>query len=79
MGATITPDKTLDLRNVDCALVMAKTEQTLKQMESGSVLEVLATDSCTEFDIPNWARRTGKELVNTIKEENVIKFYIKKL
>jgi tRNA 2-thiouridine synthesizing protein A len=79
MGVAIKPDETLDVRSAACSLVMAKTKQALSHMEAGSVLEVLTTDSCTEFDIPTWVERTGKELLSTVKEEGVIKFYIKKL
>ena len=79
MVTTVTPDKTLDLKGMNCPLVLANTKMALKEMEPGQILEVITTDSCTEFDLPSWAEKTGKELVRTSKEENIIKFYIKKI
>ena len=55
MSTTIAPDKTLDTRGIACALVMAKTKMALQDMEPGTILEVLTTDVCTEFDIPAWS------------------------
>lgn len=79
MTTTMTADQTLDARGIACPLVMAKTKMALEKMESGQVLEVLTTDACTEFDIPSWVKRTGKELMATVKEQDTIKFFIKKL
>lgn len=78
MSTTITPDKTLDARGIACALVMAKTKMTLQEMEPGMILEILTTDVCTEFDLPAWSKVTGRDLISTIKEQDVIKFYIRK-
>jgi tRNA 2-thiouridine synthesizing protein A len=79
MEAVIAPSKTLDMRGHSCSLVMAKTKMALDEMEAGDVLEVLSTDACTEFDLPSWTQRTGKELLSKSKEDGGIKFYIKKL
>ena len=79
MVTTVAPDKTLDLKGMDCPLVLANTKMALQEMQAGQILEVITTDACTEFDLPSWAERTGKELVKTLKNENTIKFYIKKL
>jgi len=68
MAAIITPDKALDVRGIACSLVMMKTKQTLDGMEAGKVLEVITTDECTEYDIPAWVSRTGKELLTTSKD-----------
>lgn len=78
MAEFITADKILDLRGLACSLVLMKTKQTLDGMEVGQVLEVITTDACTEFDIPAWVARTGKELLMTTKDQQTIKFYIKK-
>ena len=45
----------------------------------GTVIEVLATDPGTLADIPAWAKSSGNEVLDTKKEENVIKFLIKKI
>ncbi len=77
MVTTVTADKTLDLRGIACPMVMAKTKQTLKDMQKGQVLEVISSDACTEFDIPSWLKRTGKELITTVKEQDTIRFFIR--
>lgn len=78
MATTITPDKTLDVRGMACSLVMMKSKQTLDGMEAGQILEVVTTDACTEYDIPAWVSKTGKELLTTTKDQGTIRFFIKK-
>ena len=79
METVITPQRTMDLRGLSCPLVLAKIKQALQEMEAGQVLEVLTNDACTEYDIPSWVRRTGKELIRSVTEQEALKFYIRKL
>ena len=79
MATTVTPQRTMDLRGLSCPLVLARIKQALEEMEAGQVLEVLTNDACTEYDIPSWVRRTGKEMVHSVAEQEALKFYIRKL
>lgn len=79
MEGSIVITKTLDLSDLDCPAALLRIKQMLEQMPSGDVLEVVTKDACTEYDIPSWARRTGKELIKMVKEEEtLLRFLIMK-
>ncbi len=48
-------------------------------MQTGDVLIVLADDPAAEDDISKWVSRSGHELVEMKKNDNVIEFTIKKV
>jgi len=73
------PSTTLDVRGLFCPIPIVKLTQEIKEHPTGSVIEVLATDPGTLADIPAWAKSSGNEVLDTKKEENVIKFLIKKI
>jgi TusA-related sulfurtransferase len=50
----------------------------MDNMNSGELLEMLSTDPGSKNDISAWAKRTGNELMETVEESGVFKFYIKK-
>lgn len=54
----------LDCRGLQCPLPVIKTAQTIKTLELGQVLELLATDPGVEPDMKAWAGRTGNELIS---------------
>ncbi len=48
-------------------------------MKVGEVLTVLADDPAAEDDISRWVTRSGHELLNMKKNDNVLEFSIKKV
>jgi TusA-related sulfurtransferase len=48
-------------------------------MQVGEVLTVLADDPAAEDDISRWVNRSGHELLNMKKNDNVLEFSIKKV
>ncbi len=48
-------------------------------MQTGDVLTVRTDDPAAEDDISRWVSRTGHELVEMKKIDNVIEFTIKKV
>ncbi len=48
-------------------------------MQVGQVLTVLADDPAAEEDISRWVQRSGHELLDMKKNENVLEFSIKKV
>ena len=79
MASKIVLDKTLDLKGFTCDVVMLRTKQTLAELEPGSLLEVISSDSCSEYEIPNWVSRAGHLIVSVTKETGSIKFVIEKI
>ncbi len=69
----------LDLQGLLCPLPVVKVSQAIKQVEVGQVIEASATDPGVLADIPAWTRSTGHELLKTLKEGKVIRFWVKRM
>jgi TusA-related sulfurtransferase len=50
----------------------------LDEMNQGEVLELLADDPAAEEDIKSLIKRTKHKILSISKEENIIKFLIRK-
>lgn len=57
---------------------IVRTKKAIEQLESGQVLELLATDPGSHADIQGWAKSTGHQYLGTHKEGDVLKHYIRK-
>jgi len=78
----IKADKTLDARGLMCPMPVMKTNLAIKEIQIGQILEVLATDPASKFDIPAWCKSTGNELLATEEEKGettIYKFYIRRV
>ncbi len=51
--------RTLDLKGLSCPLPIVKTAQVMKELESGELVEALATDPGSVSDLTAWCRSTG--------------------
>ena len=71
-------DKQLDCKGLSCPEPVLKTKMAINQMESGQVLEVVATDPGSANDMPAWANRTGNKIIESKEEGGVWTFLIKK-
>jgi tRNA 2-thiouridine synthesizing protein A len=75
----ITVTQTLDTSGKCCPMPMVDSNKTMKKMQTGDVLEIIATDSGTLRDIPSWCERTGNELLLSEDDGNsIFKYYVKK-
>ncbi|MFC7227325.1 sulfurtransferase TusA family protein [Salinirubellus salinus] len=52
------PTEVLDVKGESCPMPVVKTKQAVDGLESGALLEVLATDSGSVSDISGWAEGT---------------------
>jgi len=75
---SITVTQTLDLKDLSCPMPIVKTAQAIKALQSGDVLEALATDPGSVPDFIAWCRSTGNELMEQTKEADVFRFVIRK-
>lgn len=71
-------DKVLDAKGLACPMPIVKTRKEMKDMESGQVLEIQATDKGAKADLAAWAKSGGHELLDSQEEGAVLKFWIKK-
>lgn len=70
--------KTLDLKGLSCPLPIVKTAQGIKEVQSGELIEALATDPGSVADFNAWCKSTGNELVEQGKDGDVFRFVIRK-
>jgi tRNA 2-thiouridine synthesizing protein A len=67
--AEVKPDKTLDCTGLLCPMPVVKTRKTIKDMQVGQILEMVATDPGSIPDMEAWAKQTQHELLLAQKEE----------
>jgi len=56
-----------------------KTAQAIKNLVSGQVLELLATDPGVEPDMRAWSSRTGNDLLGITKQGDVFHILIRRV
>ena len=69
----------IDLRGLTCPEPLLKLKEQIKDVEVGAEVEVLATDPGTIVDIPLWAERAGIEVLDCNREDNLIRFILRRV
>ncbi len=72
-------DETLDCFGLLCPMPIIQTDQKIKEMRVGEVLEVVSTDEGIKEDMAAWCRQTGQEYLGLEEERGIIKVYVKKI
>jgi tRNA 2-thiouridine synthesizing protein A len=75
---TIHIAQTVDARGLSCPMPIVRTAQAMKLVESGALVEVLATDAGSVKDVAAWCRSTGNELVESSVDGAVYRFVIRR-
>ncbi len=78
MATTLTADKVLDCTGLLCPIPVIKTSKTIKEVELGQVLKMIATDPGAPADMEAWARQTGHELLASETENDTFTFYFRR-
>jgi tRNA 2-thiouridine synthesizing protein A len=68
----------LDTSGKCCPMPIVETNVAMKKINSGDILEIIATDPGTLTDIPSWCERTGHTLLESGESDGVMQFYVKK-
>jgi tRNA 2-thiouridine synthesizing protein A len=55
----------LDVRGLLCPLPVIRTQNRIKDLQSGDLLDVVATDPGTLHDVPAWCRVHGHTIIDT--------------
>lgn len=74
----ITISRTLDVKGFACPIPIVRTAQSMKQLASGEVIEVLATDAGSVKDFAAWSKTTGNAIVEQTQEGGVFRFLLMK-
>ena len=78
MSEEIKVDKVMDLKGLPCPMPVVKVSKGIKEVEIGQVIEAHTTDPGSLTDFPAWARTSGNEIVKTVQDDGIIRFYIKR-
>ena len=71
-------DVTVDARGLQCPMPVIKVSQAINKMESGQLLEIVATDRGALSDIPAWASDMGHSLKEQFDTDSEYHFVIQK-
>jgi len=74
----IKADKVMDLKGLACPMPVVKISKGIKEIQVGQIVEAQTTDPGALTDFPSWARTSGNEIVETVQNNGVITFYIKR-
>jgi tRNA 2-thiouridine synthesizing protein A len=74
----IKEDQVLDCTGLLCPMPIVKTTKAMKELQSGQILKMIATDAGSPPDIEAWSRQTGNELLRSTTENNKFVFFLKK-
>ena len=75
---TVETLRRVDARGLACPMPIIRTARAIAEMESGELLEVLATDPGSTKDFVAWSRTTGHELVEQSVEAGVHRFLLRR-
>jgi tRNA 2-thiouridine synthesizing protein A len=70
--------KELDARGLNCPLPILRAKEALKQLDTGQVLKITATDPGAVKDIQAFANQTGNELLESSSANGEYVFYLRK-
>jgi tRNA 2-thiouridine synthesizing protein A len=71
-------DLTIDAKGLNCPLPILRAKKALSTMQSGQVLEVIATDPSSERDFQDFCRQTGNTLLQQEKNGPEIRHWMKR-
>lgn len=71
-------DLVVDTRGQACPMPVLNTKRGLTQLQSGQVMEVLATDFGSESDIGALTERLGHTILEVGRSEGLFRFFIRK-
>jgi tRNA 2-thiouridine synthesizing protein A len=72
------PARTIDCMGLYCPEPLFQTRENIDQIEPGEILEVITDDPAAEEDLKRFAKRTGHEVVSFEKNDDHMRFLIKK-
>jgi tRNA 2-thiouridine synthesizing protein A len=67
----------IDARGSTCPAPIVTTEQSMRSVQSGEVVEVYATDPDAPRAFDSWARRTGHQLLDSTFDRGTYRFVIR--
>jgi len=72
-------DKIVDARGTSCPGPVLAAKKGMAEVKVGEILEVLATDSGTQKDLPAWAKKMGHEYLGMVEEAGYTRLFVRKM
>ena len=70
--------KVVDARGTSCPGPILAAKKGMAEVKVGEIMEVWATDSGTEKDLPAWANKVGHEYLGVVEEAGYLKLFVKR-
>jgi len=74
----IKEDLVLDCSGMLCPMPIVKTNKAVKELQSGQILKIIATDAGYPPDIEAWSRQTGNPVLNSVAEDGRFVVFVQK-
>ncbi|HBX24117.1 MAG TPA: sulfurtransferase TusA family protein [Desulfotomaculum sp.] len=74
----IKADKIVDARGTSCPGPILAAKKSIAEVQTGQVMEVLASDSGTKKDIPAWCKKTGNEFMGLVDDAGTYRLFVRK-
>ncbi len=78
MSDVIKEDQVLDCSGMLCPVPVVKASKAMKELQSGQILKMVATDPGAPPDMEAWSRQTGNELLLSTTDGGKFVFFLKK-
>lgn len=78
MEATYQADTVVDAKGQACPMPVLMLAKAFKNLGTGQILRISATDPGSKADITAWAEKTGNALLDMVEDSGVFTFYLKK-
>ncbi len=72
------PKKVVDCMGLFCPVPLLQTREAIDSVDIGDIIELITDDPAAEEDIKRFAKRTGHELLDFEKDEETLRFLIKR-
>lgn len=73
----VSVDRTVDARGQNCPMPVVMARMASKEMQTGQVMVVEATDPGSQSDIPSWANALGHDLLEQTHDGDVFRYVIR--
>ncbi|GAB2485710.1 hypothetical protein GCM10008929_08110 [Alkalibacterium psychrotolerans] len=70
-------DLLVDAKGLACPMPIVRTKKALKDIASGLIVEVQATDKGSTADLKAWAEKSGHDYLGTVENDGLLKHYLR--
>lgn len=76
--STLQGEKVVDARGTSCPGPILAAKKGMAEVKVGEIMEVWATDSGTQKDLPAWANKVGHEYLGVVEDDGYLKLFVKR-